>query len=111
MGRLTRVRRMGAITVVAALALGVGVAQAGGAKVSASNYSFKPKTLTIQKGQKVTWKWVNGRHTVTFKQGSFDKTLSKGHPRASRTFKKAGTFKYVCRFHTALGMRGKVVVQ
>ena len=111
MARLIRVRRLGAITVIATLALGVGVAQAGGAKVSASNYSFKPKALTIQKGQKVTWNWVNGRHSVTFKTGSFDKILSKGHPSVSRTFKKAGTFKYVCRFHSALGMRGKVVVQ
>ena len=111
MGRPTRMRRIGAVTVVATLALGVGVAQAGGGKVSVSNYSFKPKALTVQKGSKVTWNWVNGRHTVTFKTGNFDKKLNKRNPSVSRTFKKAGTFRYICRFHTALGMKGKVVVQ
>ena len=111
MGCGSRMRSVGVVVVVTTLALGVGVAQAGGAKVSASNYDFKPKTLTVQKGSKVTWKWVNGRHSVTFKQGSFDKVLSKRHSSVSRTFKKAGTFKYFCRFHQALGMRGKIVVQ
>jgi plastocyanin len=106
-------RRVGAITLAAtlALALGVGAAQAGGGTVKASNFNFKPRTITIQKGQKVTWKRVNGRHTVTFVKGSYDKTLNKAHPRRARTFKRRGTFKYYCRFHRALGMRGKVVVQ
>jgi plastocyanin len=104
-------RRIGVVTVIATLALGVGVAQAGGGTVNASNYSFKPATITVQKGSKVTWKWVNGRHTVTFVKGSYDKILNKANPTRSRTFKNAGTFKYYCRFHRALGMKGKVVVQ
>ena len=111
MGSWSRMRRVGVITLTATLALGVGVAQAGGGTVNASNFSFKPKTITIQKGQKVTWKRVNGRHTVTFVKGSYDKTLNKSHPARSRTFKRIGTFKYYCRFHRALGMRGKVVVK
>ena len=111
MARWSRMRRMGGVTLAATLALGVGVAQAGGGSVNASNYVFKPKTITIQKGQKVTWKWVNGSHTVTFVKGSYDKTLNKGNPTRSRTFKNAGTFKYYCRFHRSLGMTGKVVVQ
>ena len=57
----SRMRRVGAVTAVVTIALGVGVAQAG-PTVNASNYSFKPKTITIQKGQTVTWKWVNGSH-------------------------------------------------
>jgi plastocyanin len=104
-------RRVGAITLAATLALGVGVAQAGGGTVNASNYSFKPRTITVHKGQTVNWKWINGHHTVTFVKGSYDKTLNRSHPTRSRTFKRVGTFKYYCRFHRALGMRGKVVVQ
>jgi plastocyanin len=111
MGRGTRTGRIGAVTLVATMALGVGVAQAGGGSVKASNYVFKPKAMTVHKGDKVTWKWVNGRHTVTFKKGSYDKVLSKGNPKRSRTFKKRGTFRYICRFHRALGMKGKIVVQ
>jgi plastocyanin len=111
MGRGSRTRRAGTVTVIATLALGVGVAQAGGGTVKASNYKFAPKTLTITKGSKVTWKWVNGSHTVTFVKGSFDKALNKAHPSVSRTFKTAGTYKYYCSFHRTLGMTGKIVVQ
>jgi plastocyanin len=111
MGRRRRMRRIGVVAVIATLALGVGVAQAGGASVNGSNYSFKPRTVTINKGGKVTWHRVNGRHTVTFVKGSYDKSLNKSNPTRSRTFKRRGTFKYYCRFHRSLDMKGKVVVQ
>jgi len=104
-------RRIGGVALAATLVLGAGVAQAGGGTVRASNYAFKPKTITTQKGGKVTWKWVNGRHTVTFVKGTYDKTLNRRNPTRTRTFRRGGTFKYYCRFHRALGMRGKVVVQ
>src|SRR3954451_23744964 len=110
MTRWSRMRRVGAVTAVVTIALGVGVAQAG-PTVNASNYSFKPKTITIQKGQTVTWKWVNGSHTVTFVKGSYSKSLNKANPTRTRTFKNAGTFKYYCSIHRSLGMTGKVVVQ
>ena len=89
-------RKIGVVTVIATLALGVSVAQAGGGTVKASNYKFAPKALTITKGSKVTWKWVNGRHTVTFVKGSFNKALNKTHPSVSRTFTTPGTYKYYC---------------
>jgi plastocyanin len=111
MGRVRRTRAMAIVTVVATLALGVGVSQAGGSSVKGTNFDFKPRTIKINKGSKVTWRWVNGRHTVTFVKGSYNKTLTRGHPKRSKTFKKRGTFKYYCRFHRSLGMRGKVVVK
>jgi plastocyanin len=104
-------RRIGVVTLVVVAAMGIGVASAGGARVKASNFKFQPRTITIQHGQAVTWKWVQGRHTVTFKTGSFDKVLSSSHPRRSRQFNSRGTFRYYCRFHRSLGMTGKVVVQ
>jgi plastocyanin len=109
--RGARTRRIGAVALVATAALGIGVASAGGARVNASNYKFQPRTITIQRGQTVAWRWVQGRHTVTFTKGSYDKVLSRSHPRRSRQFKRRGTFRYYCRFHRALGMTGKVVVQ
>ena len=111
MGRGSRMRTLGVVTVIATLALGVSVAQAGGGTVKASNYKFAPKALTITKGSKVTWKWVNGSHTVTFVKGSYDKSLSKANPTRSRTFKHRGTYKYYCKFHRSLGMTGKIVVE
>jgi plastocyanin len=109
--RGARTRRIGVVTLVATAALGIGVASAGGARVRASNFKFQPATVSIQRGQAVTWKWVQGRHTVTFKKGSFDKVLSRSHPRRSRRFNRRGTYRYFCRFHRSLGMTGKVVVQ
>ena len=79
--------------------------------VKAVNFEFKPKSLTIQKGTKVTWKNVFGTHTVTFKAFNFDKTISANHKTVSKTFRQTGTFRYVCRFHKSFGMRGKIIVQ
>jgi plastocyanin len=104
--------RIGMATLAVALAFTTGVASAGGGnRVRAVNFAFKPHTITIQKGQRVTWKRAAGRHTVTFKKGSFDKTLSRNHRRVSRRFHHRGTFRYFCRFHRSLGMTGKVVVK
>ncbi|HEX3562370.1 MAG TPA: plastocyanin/azurin family copper-binding protein [Solirubrobacterales bacterium] len=111
MGRGRRARRVGIVTVIATMALGVGVAQAGGGNVNASNYKFTPKTITITKGSKVTWHWVNGSHTVTFVKGSFDKSLNRANPTRARIFKTPGTYKYYCSFHRSLGMTGSVVVK
>jgi plastocyanin len=107
-----RTLRIGAIALVAVLALAAGVASAGGGnRVRAVNYSFKPGTIVIHKGQTVTWRRVEGHHTVTFKDGSFDKQLNRSYPRVSRTFRKRGTFRYFCSIHRKKGMRGKVVVR
>jgi len=94
-----------------ALVLTTGVASAGGNRVRAVNFAFKPHTITVQKGQRVTWKRAAGRHTVTFKHSSFDKILSRHHRRVSRRFHHRGTFRYFCRFHRSLGMTGKIVVK
>jgi len=104
-------RRLGIVTVIATIALGVGVADAGGGGVKATNFSFKPRTITVHKGERVKWHWVQGKHTVTFKKGSFDKIISKRHRTVARRFHKRGTFRYYCRFHRSLGMKGKIVVK
>ena len=95
-----------------ALVLGLAAGQAlGGNKtVRADNFDFEAKRVTIQAGDKVTWKNVEGRHTVTLRNGSFDKTIS-GNERVSKKFKREGTFRYYCRFHLAQKMKGKVVVK
>jgi plastocyanin len=95
---------------LAGIALAVAPATAGGgAKVKVDNFSFSPKRAKVDKGDKVTWKNVEGKHTVTFKGSSFDKVI-KGNDKVSRKFKDKGTFKYICRFHKDQGQKGKVVV-
>ena len=97
-------------TTMLAVGFAVGTASGGGKTVTADNYDFKPRRVTIQKGSTVTWKNVQGVHTVTLKNGSFDKVISVDE-RVSKTFRRNGTFRYICRFHKLQGMRGKVIVE
>jgi plastocyanin len=99
-----------ATTTTLAFGLAVSHASGGGTKVRAVNFAFKPKAVTIQKGARVTWKNVQGKHTVTFRNGSFDRVIS-GDEHVSRKFRHRGTFRYICRFHIGQGMRGKVIVK
>jgi plastocyanin len=105
-------RRGFAFATIAAIGALAAPAGAGAAPtVEASATDFSPKKVAISSGQKVTWKNKSGTHTVTFKQGSFDKPLDPSHKTVRRKFTKPGTYRYVCRFHADLGMKGKVVVK
>lgn len=75
-----------------------------------NHYIFKAKKVTISAGTKVTWSNISDApHTVTFKTGGhFDKMLATS-AKLSRTFTKAGTYKYYCKYHT--GMVGTIVVK
>ena len=82
-----------------------------GNTVGVSGYKFTPKTIHIGKGQTVTWKWKASNddlHNVTF-HGFHSKSQKTGTFR--HTFRKKGTFTYVCTFHVhSHGMRGTVIV-
>jgi plastocyanin len=75
------------------------------------SYVFAPVKKTVKVGTKVTWtNPSDAPHTVTSNSSSkwkFNKQLTVG-AKVSFTFKKAGTYKYHCQFHT--GMVGKIVV-
>lgn len=95
----------GLLAAVSAPALGSGTA------VAVGHYKFTPRTIHIKKGQTVTWRWIKGNddpHNVTFK--SFhSKSQQSGTFR--HTFRKAGTYTYVCTFHVrSRDMRGTVIV-
>lgn len=76
---------------------------------------FNPSTITIQKGDTVTWRnQGSGLHNVRADDNSF----RNGDPSSSswtfsHTFNAAGTFGYFCEFHggPTFGMRGSVVVE
>jgi plastocyanin len=94
-----------AAAVVAALA--VPAANAGATKtVKVLDFKFTPKTLTVKKGTKVTWKWGgNVQHNVTVTQGPrkfASKTITKGS--FAQTLTKPGTYHIVCTLHTSIGM-------
>jgi plastocyanin len=99
------VRKLAGVAVAAALAAGVAVlpAQAASSKtVSVKNNAFSPTSLKIKKGTKVTWKWTQGGvpHNVTpTSGGKGSSTSSKKGFTYSKTFTKAGTYKFRCTIH------------
>ena len=92
-------------------------AAAGGAKaanVTIKGFSFGPASVTIAKGQAVTFTNNDSTtHTVSSgvapnKDGKFDKELSGG-TETTITFDTAGTYTYFCNIHQT--MKGTIVVQ
>jgi plastocyanin len=73
------------------------------------DFAFRPKKISIAKGTRV--RWVNKdsvNHTTTANGGQWDSGSLGPGDAFSRTFKKAGTFRYHCSLHSS--MVGKVVV-
>ncbi len=76
--------------------------------VTVKNYAFVPKMVTVQVGGTVTWNFVQGTHTATgIDSDSWDSDY-KDSGSFSHTFNSAGTFTYVCNFHSS--MTGTVIV-
>jgi LPXTG-motif cell wall-anchored protein len=83
------------------------VRAAAGASVTIKDFSFRPATIEVKAGDTVTWRNDDSTdHTATGE--TFDTgVLSKGTS-GSFTFKRAGTFAYVCSIHAT--MKGTVRV-
>jgi len=78
--------------------------------VKIEDFEFSPKTLTVAAGTKVTWTNKDkANHTVTFKKGPGDLGNLDEDQHRSATFRKKGTFTYVCTLH--FNMRGKIIVR
>src|SRR3954462_6606673 len=99
-----------AVSAVAAVA--VPTAHAGSSKtVAVQNNSFSPGSVSIKKGDKVVWKWTQGgvAHNVTPSGGGASSvtTAKKGFT-FTKTFTKAGTYRYVCTIHANMKVSVKV---
>jgi plastocyanin len=87
-----------------------GRARASGAKsVSIVNFAFKPGTVKVKRGNRVTFtNTANTAHTAT-KAGSFDtKRIQPGESETIR-LERRGTFTYHCKIHPF--MKGKIVAE
>jgi plastocyanin len=84
------------------------------AKVTVSDLTFQPATVTIDAGQPVCWTWsgTSVPHTVHADDGSFTTGSPATQNTFQHTFTTPGTFGYYCQVHGSLtgGMRGTVVV-
>ncbi len=79
---------------------------ATGTKVAIKGFAFSPSSITVKKGDTVTWtNDDSAAHTVTTKgtnPESFDSgTLANGKS-FSHTFKAVGTYTYICNFHSSM---------
>lgn len=74
--------------------------------------TFNPATLTVARGTTVTWRNDDGTvHTSTSDNTGWDTgDMPRGATRTT-VFNTAGTFKYHCNYHRAMGMVGTIIVQ
>jgi plastocyanin len=80
------------------------------AVVDTKNFAYAPATLTIHPGQSVTFKNSDSTaHTVTAADKSFDSGNMEQGATWSHVFAKAGTYAYVCAYHSY--MTGTVIVK
>jgi plastocyanin len=87
-----------------------------GVSVSLKDNVFGPKSVSVARGGKVTWRWRGSNpHNVKFRKvpkgASKRGAGTKSSGRFSRSFTKSGTYRYVCTIHVSLGMKGSVSVK
>ncbi|RDI71049.1 halocyanin domain-containing protein [Halopelagius longus] len=85
-----------------------------GSQANGGAYGFSPAAVRVSSGTTVVWTWTGkgNAHDVVSTDGSFasERTGKKGHT-FSRALEDAGTYKYYCSPHRAMGMKGVVVVE
>jgi plastocyanin len=95
------------------LCAGLG-AEAADHEVQVISFRFEPSTLTIEPGDRVTWRNTGGNHNVVADNNSF----ASGRPNSggwayTHVFTTPGQFGYYCDPHggpAGEGMSGKVIV-
>jgi plastocyanin len=77
-------------------------------RVTVGDNFFRAKTVRIRKGDTVRWVWTgNFPHNVKGRGIKSNRIKTSGSLR--RTFRRKGTFRYVCEVHPE--MRGRVIVR
>jgi plastocyanin len=74
-----------------------------------ADFSFSPRTITIEPGETITWRNDGpSPHSATADDGSFDTGVLARGSKSAHTFKRPGTYTYHCTPHPF--MRGTVRV-
>ncbi|MEZ4831205.1 MAG: hypothetical protein R2873_04235 [Caldilineaceae bacterium] len=82
--------------------------------VEVRNNVFSPDPIEINVGDTVTWRRIEGVHSVTADDGSFEQPAGADWITFSHTFTTAGEFAYYCTLHGTPGgggMAGTVIVR
>src|SRR4051794_26729213 len=108
---MARMLRWIACAVMALFMLAGAPAQAATVNVEVGSDYFKAKSITVNKGDTVTWNWVGGTHNVRSTDGSgvLNSANLQKPATYSHTFSEVpGTYTYECTRHG--GMTGSVTV-
>jgi plastocyanin len=76
--------------------------QAAPANVDVADFSFKPSRVKVEPGEPVSWRVLDGGHTVTSRRGapaSFDSGTKASGDTYSFTFTIPGRYRYLCLIH------------
>jgi halocyanin-like protein len=77
-----------------------------------SNFAYDPAAIRVDPGTTVAWEWSGdgGGHSVTHAGSEFTSAVQTTGS-FTHTFAEAGVYRYYCKPHTTLGMKGVVVVE
>ena len=103
---LTRLRLITALTAVLVGVFAVSALASSAKTVKVGDNYYGPKSLTVGRGTKVTWKWVGVlKHNVVVHAGPSafsSKTQVRGT--FTHTFTKKGPYQLVCTIHPSMKM-------
>lgn len=86
-----------------------------GSETDRGSFAFDPTALKVSTGTTVTWNWTGegGGHDVVFEDADVDRSdiYTDSGVHFEHTFEEAGVYRYFCRPHEALDMKGAIVVE
>jgi plastocyanin len=107
-------RKLNLVIALISIAVLAPAAFAATTRVKVKDDFFKPKRVEISKGDKVRWVWRGDNvHNVALKKPGQRQVARRSDFKTSgkftHTFRKVGTWKYLCETHPD-DMRGRVIV-
>jgi plastocyanin len=95
--------------VVALLAVAATQALAATRSIRVGNNFFGPRTVTIHRGARLTWRFHGSLHNVTVRRGpQHFRSGNRSHGKFSHRFTRRGTYRIVCTIHPGMRMTVKV---
>lgn len=104
---IRRLRILAVLTVVLGCCLlAVTALGASGRSVKVADNYYGPKTLTVNRGTRVTWRWGGVlKHNVVVRRGpSFFSSRTQVRGTFSHVFTRRGTYALVCTVHPKMKM-------
>jgi plastocyanin len=102
-----------AAAAVPAFAAGQSAVTAGTKTVKVGDNYYRARSVRIRRGSKVIWRWGgHRRHDVYFTSAPRGakprRCKAQRHGKCSRSFRKRGTYEYVCTLHGNMAGRVRV---